>query len=466
MGHFHRSYEAGIRTAENGKIIMINNIRISKSAYMLSYVLELVFYCIRGHYIYVEMRPFGLSGSTLMYIFHVVGSLLIMLCWSPRFKPLIWLSSVLFAIGFIPALFLRNDILRLILACVGMFGLGGAVSACRCGYAFVCNNTERLTGMSLMIILVAIIHRTDWLGIENAFTNQILPIIVIVLLVFCLLRYKEEDFDVKEETGPEDRKGLYWAFAFFTAYFAIDGFIYDLANFSRETKPTFMFAGLIIAGILLFIMLGKLKLNVQHVWNLFFVLLLFGTVLVVIRPQFTMSGVQNFVLGMSVIGWPLCIYMLACALNRFASYKLLKRCTLIFVLLSPLTSMMNNFVKDLFPNSISVVALIYFALIIAVYILTLPFSSKYLFSQLWVNDMNKAEMQKAAAEKLDRFASYKLTPRQKEVAQLLLEGKTRRQISGELGLSESTIKLHVSELYKRLGISSRFELFKLFDVKK
>ena len=227
-----------------------------------------------------------------------------------------------------------------------------------------------------------------------------------------------------------------------------------------------MFVGLLIAGILLFIMLGKLKLNMQHVWNLFFVLLLFGTVLVVIRPQFTMPGVQNLVLGMSVIGWPLCIYMLACALNRFASYRLLKRCTLIFALLSPLTSMMNNFVKDLFPNSISVVALIYFALIIAVYILTLPLSSKYLFSQLWVTDMNKAEMQKAATEKLDQFASYKLTPRQKEVALLLLEGKTRRQISGELGLSESTVKLHVSELYKRLGINSRFELFKLFDVKK
>ena len=445
---------------------MIKNIRASKSAYMLAYVLELVFYCIRGHYIYVETGLFGLSGNTITYIFHVAGSLLIMLCWSPRFKPLIWVSSGLFAAGFIPALFLQEDIMRLVFSCVGMFGLGGAVSACRCGYAFVCNNSERLTGMSLMIILVAIIHRTDWSGIENAFTNQVLPIIVIALLVFCLLRFKEEDFDVKEETGPEDSKGLYWAFAFFTAYFAIDGFIYDLANISREMKPTFMFAGLIIAGIVFFVMIGRLKLNVQHVWDLFFVLLLFGTVLVVIRPYFTMSGVQNLVLGMSVIGWPLCIYMLACALNRFASYRLLKRCTLIFALLSPVTSMMNGFVKNLFPNYVSVAALIYFAIIIALYVLTLPLSSRYLFSQLWMSDMNKAEMQKAVNEKLDPLEPYHLTSRQKEVALLLLEGKTRRQISGELGLSESTIKLHVSELYKRLGINSRFELFKLFDVKK
>ena len=111
-------------------------------------------------------------------------------------------------------------------------------------------------------------------------------------------------------------------------------------------------------------------------------------------------------------------------------------------------------------------ALIYFAIIIALYVLTLPLSSRYLFSQLWINDMNKPEMQKAVKEQLDQFELYQLTPRQKEVALLLLEGKTRRQISGELGLSESTIKLHVSELYKRLGINSRFELFKLFDVKK
>ena len=127
---------------------------------------------------------------------------------------------------------------------------------------------------------------------------------------------------------------------------------------------------------------------------------------------------------------------------------------------------MDDFFEDLFPNYVSVAALIYFAIIIALYVLTLPLSSRYLFSQLWINDMNKIEMQKAVEDKLDQFEPYKLTPRQKEVALLLLEGKTRRQISGELGLSESTIKLHVSELYKSLGINSRFELFKLFDVKK
>ena len=39
-----------------------------------------------------------------------------------------------------------------------------------------------------------------------------------------------------------------------------------------------------------------------------------------------------------------------------------------------------------------------------------------------------------------------LTPRQREVAVLILAAKTGRQISGELGISESTARMHISEV--------------------
>ncbi|MBE6835166.1 MAG: helix-turn-helix transcriptional regulator [Ruminococcaceae bacterium] len=67
-------------------------------------------------------------------------------------------------------------------------------------------------------------------------------------------------------------------------------------------------------------------------------------------------------------------------------------------------------------------------------------------------------------EQTDRFGKYNLTPRQKEIAILLLAAKTRRQIAGELGVSESTVKNHTSELYKKLGINSRIELFRIFGI--
>ncbi|MBO4338512.1 MAG: helix-turn-helix transcriptional regulator [Clostridia bacterium] len=74
------------------------------------------------------------------------------------------------------------------------------------------------------------------------------------------------------------------------------------------------------------------------------------------------------------------------------------------------------------------------------------------------------ELIKERVEQTDRFGKYNLTPRQKEIASLLLAAKTRRQIAGELGVSESTVKNHTSELYKKLGINSRVELFRIFGM--
>jgi len=50
-----------------------------------------------------------------------------------------------------------------------------------------------------------------------------------------------------------------------------------------------------------------------------------------------------------------------------------------------------------------------------------------------------------------------LTRRQKDVIYLLAEGKTNRSIGDYLGLSESTIKVHVNNIYKLLNVSNRTE---------
>lgn len=48
-----------------------------------------------------------------------------------------------------------------------------------------------------------------------------------------------------------------------------------------------------------------------------------------------------------------------------------------------------------------------------------------------------------------------LTRRQKEVTQLLAQGKTNKQISRELGLSEGTVRTHLNAIYKTLNVSNR-----------
>jgi DNA-binding NarL/FixJ family response regulator len=48
-----------------------------------------------------------------------------------------------------------------------------------------------------------------------------------------------------------------------------------------------------------------------------------------------------------------------------------------------------------------------------------------------------------------------LTPRQREVLRLLIEGKTNKLICRELALSQSTVKTHLASIFRRLGATSR-----------
>jgi len=62
--------------------------------------------------------------------------------------------------------------------------------------------------------------------------------------------------------------------------------------------------------------------------------------------------------------------------------------------------------------------------------------------------------------RLDRVAkpaarTHGLTPRELEVLRLLAAGKTNRAIAGELVLADKTVDRHVSNLFTKLGVSSR-----------
>ena len=56
-----------------------------------------------------------------------------------------------------------------------------------------------------------------------------------------------------------------------------------------------------------------------------------------------------------------------------------------------------------------------------------------------------------------------LTPREREVAALVAEGRTNRQIGAQLHLSEKTIEKHVSSAIAKLGVSSRTGIARLVE---
>ena len=55
---------------------------------------------------------------------------------------------------------------------------------------------------------------------------------------------------------------------------------------------------------------------------------------------------------------------------------------------------------------------------------------------------------------------YALTGRETEILSLLLEGLPESNISGRLGITVATLKKHMQHIYRKLGISTRWELLR------
>lgn len=54
-----------------------------------------------------------------------------------------------------------------------------------------------------------------------------------------------------------------------------------------------------------------------------------------------------------------------------------------------------------------------------------------------------------------------LTPREAEVLELLQNGRTNAEIAGRLSIGVETVRTHASNIYRKLGVSSRRELGRL-----
>ncbi len=61
-----------------------------------------------------------------------------------------------------------------------------------------------------------------------------------------------------------------------------------------------------------------------------------------------------------------------------------------------------------------------------------------------------------------------LTPRENEIFHLLIENDSTKEIANKLGISEKTVRNHISNVIQKLGVESRmqaiFELIKLKEL--
>jgi RNA polymerase sigma factor (sigma-70 family) len=100
----------------------------------------------------------------------------------------------------------------------------------------------------------------------------------------------------------------------------------------------------------------------------------------------------------------------------------------------------------------------------AVEFLTKPFRDQDLLDAIHValeQDRTRRQQEDKIADLRKRLES--LTPREREVLPLVVSGLLNKQIAGEIGTSETTVKVHRSQLMRKMGADSLAELVRLAE---
>lgn len=100
----------------------------------------------------------------------------------------------------------------------------------------------------------------------------------------------------------------------------------------------------------------------------------------------------------------------------------------------------------------------------AVEFLTKPFRDQDLLDAIRValeHDHVRRKQEKELMTLRQRFES--LTPREREVVSLVVSGMLNKQIAGELGTAENTVKVHRSRAMEKMQAQSLAELVKMTE---
>lgn len=100
----------------------------------------------------------------------------------------------------------------------------------------------------------------------------------------------------------------------------------------------------------------------------------------------------------------------------------------------------------------------------------LNLGADYLLEKPFGVDALRAILERLKAERGDgtahlaqffrrRLLGLPITPREREMVEMVLQGDSNKQIARRLGLSEQTVKNTLSHAYESMGVQSRGELF-------
>jgi DNA-binding CsgD family transcriptional regulator len=458
--HFSSLLSAVAKLWNTQETLQFKNIRLGRLQYFFAFPLAMTFaffqhYLLRGH-----ADLFGLNFFTIVTIAFCIGAIVFLAVANEKtIVALSKASSILALAGLLPYLFLSGGVPSLVCAIMLMMGIGGCVSLSSYSFGFVLNNTERVLGSIMGLFLNGFMRiLTDWLLIPKS----ILPGIMVVIalgIILSLFFSKSEDFDLNLSGRVRYDAGIWLAIFIVFAYFITKAFGINIEDFQTDQAAMIKSVSIMAAVLLCTVTQMFFKRSIWTMCNVFFI----ATIgcYAMNRPETYVFASMAY--GFKEIGFIVSFYVIGCVTNRFSNYKMHK-ILMLFIMpaIIPIYVAIDLLSGNalIYPLAVGVSSLLF-----VIFLLLSPAFSKHLFSADWSDSLNLTDMSELIkqVEQTNQFENLTLTPKEKEIAALILRGEAAKQIAVKMGISVNTVNYHTKNLYKKLNISSRTELFARFN---
>ncbi len=447
--------------------INIRNVRLDHLQYMLIFPLAPVFANMQGALFSDSVRLFGLDAMTLMGSAYCIGAgTLFVFSNVKNMAKVSRISAVIMAATYIPWLMMGESLLSLLLAILFMFFLGGCAACAAFAYTFALNNTERLLGAAMISTFFALNQIDSGLSLLSGLFGRTYLTALIAGSCICLLLYKANDFAFvenkpKASLNPALKLMLY----FFVAHYFVEIFYTYLPGAS---SPGAMVANGAVGILVVFLAVVMQLVTKRSIWNmcnLFFLAEIGTYVLYFMHEGSVLRSFARFLHGFEQMGYIAAYYLLGCVFKKHGDFRTFKLSLVTILPASMLSYVIPGIFASYAPELLPLAATLTSGVVFIVFILMSPAYSKHLFFAEWADDFYGVDMAEAEQkiEQSGMLENLGLSPREKEVALLLLQGRSAKEIAQKLEITISTANFHIKNLYRKLKINNRSELFARFS---
>jgi len=450
------------------EMLALRNIRKDYLQYFFAFPLAMAFINIQDFVVDDGIGVFGLAHTTITFLAFALGAIVMFAFSNERNIAAISKASALItAIGFVTWLFLHDGYLSLACDIVFMAGVGGCLSSSSFSFVFMLNNAERFFGSTFIILFIDLVELSAGFISIPPIVLKTFALITIAALCVCMYLSKSKDYHGTENTAIKKIDPSIWLVLFiFFSYFAIriTGFY---APAFQHPSNAWLWGILALALILCCIILQVVfKRSIWTMCNVFFI----ASIMSYLMWYIKLPKAAYLFSELKEVGLLITFYLLGCVTNKFCDFRMHKRFVLLCMAIIGILYVGIDVLHMTMPTQS--VAVITAAILFIVFLLLSPAFSQYLFFANWSKEFRQinmsslvdSTMQTNAAEQKQTpsLDDTNLSPREKQVVLLLLQGMTLRQVAPELGLTVSTVSTYSKAIYKKLGINSRAELFLLF----